>query len=153
MFRGVLAPGVGVEHVVERLHHLADALQVLRRRVGQRVAHAGELRVEHLGAQQILDLLVLLARLGGAPLVVAELADGTGGVVRQRVEFGLSHARRVVRVWKQGTALGADGLVEQLADLLQRAVELPATAQFAGTLTCAAAKGVQPVPAAGPASE
>ncbi len=51
----------------------ATAREVLRRRALQRVAHAGELRVEHLVAQQVLDLLVGLPRLGRAPLVVGEL--------------------------------------------------------------------------------
>ena len=45
------------------------------RRVLQGVAHPGELRIEHLLAQHVLDLLVRGACLGGAPLVVRQLAD------------------------------------------------------------------------------
>ena len=144
----VLAARVGVKHLVERLHHLADVLHVLRSRVGQRVTHAGELRVEDLRPQQILNLLVLLPSLGRTPLVVGEFAHGPGSVAGQRVEFGLGHARRVGRIGEQRPAFGLDRLVEQFADLLQRAVELATAAQFARTVAGPAAHCVEPVAAA-----
>ena len=74
----VLAPGVLVQQVVEVVEHLVDALTVLVGGVLQRLLHAGEALVEHLPAEQILDLLVLFARLLAAPVVVGQLLHGLG---------------------------------------------------------------------------
>ena len=153
LFRRVLAAGIGVEHVVERGHHLADALEILRRRVLHGVAHAGELRVEHLTAQQVLDLLVRLARLGRTPLVVGELPHRARRVARQLVEFGLGHPRGVRRFREQRAAFLLDRLVEQLAHLLQRAVQAGVAAQFAGAFAGPAAQLLQPGAAVGAAAQ
>ena len=132
LFLRVFAAGIGVEHVVERAHHLAHALEILRGRALHRLAHPGELRVEHLVAQHVLDLLVGELGLLGAPLVVAELPHRARGVVRQGVEFRFGHAGAVGRIGEQLAPFGLDGLFEQLLDLLERPVEAPAVAQFAG---------------------
>ena len=49
--------------------------------LSQRLLHAAELAVEHLPAQQVLDLLVRLAGLVAAPVVVAQLPHRPGRVV------------------------------------------------------------------------
>ena len=69
------------------------------------------------------ELLVRRARLVRAPVVLGELAHGARGVAGQRVELGLAQPRVVGRVGEQRGALLLDGRVEQLADLLERAVE------------------------------
>ena len=53
----VLAAGVGVEHRVEVGEHVLQSLQRLRVRVLQRLLEPAELPVEHLPAQQVLQLL------------------------------------------------------------------------------------------------
>ena len=127
---GVLAPGVGLEHGVQVGHHVPDPLELLRAGAGQGVAHSPELGVEHLAAEQVADLLVGGGGLGRAPLVVGELADGPRGVRRQLVQLGLGQAGRVRGVGEQGLALGVDGLVEQLPDPLEGAVEPSPLAQL-----------------------
>ena len=72
---GVLAEPVRLEHPVEVGEHLVDALAVLVGRVLHRLLHACEALVEQLPAEQVLDLLVVLAGLRGLPVVVAQLAD------------------------------------------------------------------------------
>ena len=57
---GVLAAGVGVEQVVEIVQHLVHAGPVLVGRVLERLLHSREALVEHLAAQQVPDLLVVL---------------------------------------------------------------------------------------------
>ncbi len=141
----VLAPGVGVEHLVERGHHRPDAFELLRGGVLQRVAHALELGVEDLAAQQVLDLVVGLPGLGRAPLVFGELADGPRRVVRQGVELGLGQPGRVVRVGEQRAPLLLQRLVEQLLDLVERAVEAAAAAQLSGALPGPAAQRLEAV--------
>lgn len=64
VLRAVLAARVLVQQVVQVVEHLVDRLPVLVGRVLQRLLHAGEPLIEHLPAEQILDLLVLLPRLG-----------------------------------------------------------------------------------------
>jgi hypothetical protein len=127
---GVLPPGVGLQHGVEVGDHVPDALQLLRAGAGQGVAHPLELGVEHLAAEQVADLLVGGGGLGRAPPVVGQLADGPGGVRRELVELGLGQAGRVRGVGEQGLALGVDGLVEQLPDPLEGAVEPSPLAQL-----------------------
>ena len=60
---GVLAAGVLVQQIIQIVEHFVDALTVLVGGVLQRLLHPGETLVEHLAAEQILDLLVLFARL------------------------------------------------------------------------------------------
>ena len=52
-----------LEQLVEVVEHLVDRGAVLVGRVLERLLHAGEPLVEHLAAEQVLDLLVVLARL------------------------------------------------------------------------------------------
>ena len=111
-----------VQQVVEVVQHLVDALAVLVGGALQRLLHAGEALVEHLAAQQILDLLVLFAGLRAAPVVVRQLLDGLGRRRRQRVELQFAEAGVVVQRAGQLLAFGQHGLVEQLLDLLQGAV-------------------------------
>ena len=55
---GVLAARVCVEHLVEVGHHVLDAAaSPAGSAFSQRLLHAAELAVEHLAAQQVLDLL------------------------------------------------------------------------------------------------
>ena len=119
---GVLAAGVLVQQVVEVVQHLVDALAVLVGGALKRLLHAGESLVEHLAAEQILDLLVLFARLRAAPVVVGQLLDGLGRRRRQRVELQFAEPGVVVQRAGQFLALGQHRLVEQLLDLLQSAV-------------------------------
>jgi hypothetical protein len=90
-----------------------------------RLLHRGERAVEHLPPQQVLDLLVGLPGLVRAPRVVLERPDGAGRVVGQCVELVLRQPGGVVGVGEQLAPLGDQGPVEQLADLLQRAVHPP----------------------------
>ena len=48
---GVLAAGVGIEHGVQRGHHVLDPLHGLRIGLGEGLPHAAELAVQHLTAQ------------------------------------------------------------------------------------------------------
>ena len=62
----------------------------------------GELRVEHLAAQQVLDLLVRLPRPpASASRTRRSSRTARAGVVRQRVELGLGQPRVVGRVGEQ----------------------------------------------------
>ena len=144
----VLAARVGVEHVVERVHHVAHALHVLLVGVGQGVAHAGELRVEQLAAQQVLDLLVLLRGLGRAPLVLGELLHGPGGV-----RAAARRARpRPCRALSDGSGNSAprsasSASSSSCAGLLERAVEPVVAAQLARPAHRPLAQRVQAVAA------
>jgi hypothetical protein len=119
----VLAAGVRVEQLVERPEHVLDPLHLLRAGVGERVAHAAELGVEHLAPQQVADLLVGLRGLGRAPLVVGELAHRPGGVVGELVQLGLGQPGGVGRVREQRPPLRGQRPVQQLLDPLQGAVQ------------------------------
>ena len=129
----VLALGVLVQQVVEIVEHLVDALAVLVGGVLQRLLHAREALVEHLAAEQILDLLVLFAGLAAAPVVVGELLDGLRRRRRQRLELQLVEPGVVVERAGQLLAFGQHRLVEQLLDLLQGAVEVVARQQLSAT--------------------
>ena len=118
----VLTAGVLVQQLVQVIEHLVDALAILVGGPLQRLLHAREALVEHLTAEQILDLLVLFAGLGAAPVVVGQLLHRLGGRGRQRVQLQLAEAGVVVQRAGQLLALGQHGLVEQLLDLLQGAV-------------------------------
>ena len=90
---------------------------------------------------------------GDAPVVLGELAHGPRRVVRQRVEFGLGQPGVVVRIGEQRAPLGLDRLLEQFADLLERAVEPPAFADLAPPLASLATQLVQAAPALGSPSQ
>ena len=143
---GVLAAVVRVDELREVGDHVLDRLHVLLGGVLQRVLHRREGAVEHLPAQQVLDLLVGLPRLVGAPRVVLERADGAGGVVGQRVQLVLGQPRGVVRIGEQLALLGGQRLVEQLADLLQGAVHPPGRAGPAQPLAHRTAQLVEAPP-------
>ncbi len=142
---GVLAAGMLVQQVVQIVEHLVDALTVLVGGVLQRLLHPGEPLIEHLAAEQILDLVVLLARLLAAPVVVGQLLHGLRGRRRQRLDPHLVEAGVVVERAGQFLALGQHRLVEQLLDLLQGAVKVVALQQLPAT---AVRLGGQPVGAA-----
>ena len=120
------------------LQHLVDRRAVLVGGVLERLLHAGEALVEQLAAEQVLDLLVVLAGLAALPVVVAQLADRGRGATAGRFSSCISrNARsRVVHVDVAGQllALLEHGVVEQLADLLQRAVEVVPLEQLAAPL-------------------
>ena len=118
-----------------------------------RLLHAGEALVEQLPAEQVADLLVGLAGLGGAPVVGVELADGAAGVGRQRVELHLAEAGVVGVLVGQRGALGLQRARQQLADLLQRAVEAVVALQAAAPLPHLAGQVVEPAPALHAAAE
>ena len=130
---GVLTAGMLVQQVIQIVEHLVDALAILVGGVLQRLLHPGEPLVEHLAAEQILDLLVLFPRLGTAPVVVGQLLHGLGRRRGQRLDPHLLEPGVVVERAGQFLALGQHRLVEQLLDLLQRAVKVVALQQFPAT--------------------
>jgi hypothetical protein len=120
---GVRALGIGVEHRVEPGHHVLDPLHRLRVGLLQGLLHAAELAVEHLPAEQVLQLLERFPGGGRAPLVVGEIPDRLRHVGRQRVKLGLAQPGIVTGIREQLGALLADRRVEQRPGLLQDAVE------------------------------
>ena len=135
------------EQGVQVVEHLPDPLDVARGHVLHRLLHPGEALVEHLPAEQVADLLVGLAGLGGAPVVGVELADRAAGVRRQRVELHLAEAGVVGVLVGQRGALGLQRACQQLADLLQRAVEPVVALQPAAPLPHLAGQVVEAAPA------
>ena len=152
LLRGVLAAGVRLEQVVQVRDHLADPLDVLGRRVLHRLLHALEALVERLPAQEVLDLLVGLARLGVAPVVVLQLGHGPRGRRGQRVELHLAEPGVVGVLGLQGVPLGLERPLEQLADLLQRPVEPVLALQLAAPLVEPAHEVVETLLVAQPAA-
>ena len=123
---GVLTPGVLLQQLVEVAQHLVDRDTVLLGGTLQRLLHAGEALVEDLAAEEVLDLLVGLARLAALPVVRRQLAHRGRRRGGQLVELHLAEGAIVVvhhHVTGQLAPLGEDRLVEQLAHLLHRAVE------------------------------
>ncbi|CAB4712892.1 unannotated protein [freshwater metagenome] len=124
---GVLTASVGVEERVEVLQHLVDRRAVLVGGALERLLHAGEALVEHLAPKQVLDLLVVLPRLAALPVVRRQLAHGGGGARRQAFELHLAQGAVAVvhlDVARQLLALLEQRAVEELADLLEGAVEV-----------------------------
>ena len=150
---GVLAAGVGIEHLVQVVQHLPDLLHRPRIRIGQGVAQAGELGVQHLRAQQVGDLLIGRSRLRRAPLVVGQLANRPRGVRRQRVQLGFGKPSGVGRIREQRGPFAFQRLVEQLPDLLQGAVQPGGVAQLPGSLPSSPAQRVQAGAAVHPAAQ
>ena len=141
--RDVFAAQVGVEHLVELAHHLANRRQVFRRHVLQRLLHALEHVAEHLLAQLLHEVVEGLARVRVHELVVHELAHHAARVVRQRVE-GLLLAvrdllqhvlhllrdvlllRRLVEALLDALALLLDDVAQLLADVVHGRVHVVA---------------------------
>ncbi len=141
---GAVAPLV--EQVVEVVEHLVDGVAVGFRGVLERVLHAGEALVEQLAPQQVLDALVVLARLRALPLVGRELTHRGSRRTRQRIELQLGECALAVveiDVARELAALGQHGPVEQLLDLGQGAVELVPLHQVAALLGDAAREVVE----------
>ena len=120
----VLAALAGVEQAVEVGQHLAQGGPVGVARVLQRLLHAGEALVEHLTAQEVVEL---------------HLSQGTVALVH-------------VDVARELPAFGQDCPVEELLDLLQRAVQVVRARQLAAPLGDTPRQLVQAglVPAAAP---
>ena len=124
---GVLALPVLVEELVEIGQHLRDGRAVLVARVLERVLHAGEPLVEQLAPQEVLDLLVRLLGGLGLPVVRTQRVHGSGRRAGERVERHLPQGPVAVvhgRVAGELLALFQERRLEQLLDLLERAVEL-----------------------------
>ena len=126
-----------LQQLVEVAEHLVDRGAVLVRGALQRLLHAREALVEHLAAEQVLDLLVGLTRLAALPVVRRQLADR--GRRRRRQVVQLHLAQRPVAVVHHHVAgellaLLEHGLVEQLLDLLQGAVEVVPLGELAPLL-------------------
>ena len=131
----VLAPGVGGEEVVEVAEHLLDALAVLGGGVLEGLLHPREALVEQLAAEEVLDLLVLLAGVAAAPRVVGQLGDRGRGGRRGSPSIRISAKPGVVvEVSGELLALGEHGLVEQAAHLVERAAERVLLQQLAPAL-------------------
>ena len=124
----VLLPGVGREQGVQIGEHVLDPLQRLGVRRLQGLLHPGELGVQHLPAQHLLDRLEGRPRLVRAPLVVVQRADGAGDVVGQRVQFQFGEPRVVALGAGQGLPLGGQRLVQCGPDLVEGAAEIAAPA-------------------------
>jgi len=58
---GMLAAGVGGQHLVQVAEHVLDPLHRLRVGIAHDLPHAPELAVQHVAAQQVLELLEGLA--------------------------------------------------------------------------------------------
>ena len=114
LFGRVLAPGVGREEVVEVAEHLLDPLAVLGCGVLEGLLHPREALVEHLAAEEVLDLLVLLAGAAAAPGVVGQLGD-RGGRRRRGSPSIRSSAKRASSSRSRASCLrsASTGLVEQ----------------------------------------
>ena len=127
---GVLTARVRGQHLVQVAEHVLDPLHGLRVRIAHGLPDAAELAVEHLAAQQVLELFEGLAGGGRPPVVVGELPDRLGRVGGQRVEVGFAQPGLVARVGEQLGALLPDGGVEQGAGLFEYAVEASAAADL-----------------------
>ena len=123
---GVLVARVRGQQGVEVGQHVLDPLHRLRIRRLQRLLHPGELRVEHLALQHLLDRLEDLLRLVGPPRVLVEGAYGAGHVVGNGVQLQLGEPGVVALGAGQGLALGGHRLVERRAHLVERAAEVTA---------------------------
>jgi hypothetical protein len=149
---GVLAAGVGGQHLVQVAEHVLDPLHRLRVGVLHGLLHAAELAVEHLAAEQVLELLEGPAGGGRPPVVVGQLPDGLRRVGGQRVQVGLAHPGLVARVGEQLGPLLPDGRVEQGTGLLEDAVEPPAAADLPLPVPHPAQQVIE-APPAGPVAE
>jgi hypothetical protein len=127
---GVLAAGVGGQHLVQVAEHVLDPLHRLRVGVAHRLPHAAELAVEHLAAQQVPEPVEGLPGGGGAPVVIGQLPDRLGRVRGQPVQVGFAQPGLVAGVREQLGALLPDGRIEQGAGLLENAVQPAAAADL-----------------------
>ena len=153
---GVLAEPTLLEQVVEVVEHVADRLAVGIRRTLEGVLHAGEPLVEQLAAEQLLDALVVGTRRGTLPLVVGQVVHGGGSAGGQVLEPHLGERAGVVihvDVADEVLALLEHGVVEELADLLQRAVEPVTAHQFCAPLAHSSRQVVETLLIAGAAAQ
>ena len=118
---------------VEVAQHLGDGGPVFVGGVFQHALHAFEALVQQLPANQVADLVVLLARLVGCPVVAVEFGHRGGGGGGQVLQRHLAHgAVEVVHVHVAGElpALGKHRVVEKLAHLVERALQVALLQQF-----------------------
>ncbi len=141
---GVLPAGMLVQQIVQILEHAVHALTVLVGGTFEGLLHPGEPLVEHLAAQQVTDLLVVLPGLRAAPVVVGELLHGLRGGGGQFLDPHLREPGVVVECACEGLAFLEDGPVEQLTHLAQRAVEVRPVQQLPPTPIRLRRKAVQP---------
>ena len=131
---GVLTATVLVQQLVEVAQHLVDRGTVLVGGVLERLLHALETLVEQLPAEQVLDLLVVGASLGAAPVVGAELLDRRRRARREVLQLHLGEGPLSVvhlDVARQLLALVEHRPVEELADLLHGPVQVVLAEQLA----------------------
>ena len=153
---GVLPHPALLEQLVEVAEHVADRLAVGIRRPLEGVLHSGEPLVEQLTAEQLLDALVVGARRGALPVVVRQVVHGGRGAGRQVLEPHLGERPVVVvhvDIVGEPLALFEHGVVEELANLLQRAVEPVTAHQFGAPLAHASRQVVETLLVAGAAAQ
>ncbi|SKY66486.1 Uncharacterised protein [Mycobacteroides abscessus subsp. abscessus] len=124
LLSGVLATIVGVEKFIEVCEHLGDGLTVLVGGTLERFLHPRETLVEQFPAQQILDLLEVLARLRVPPVVLRQFLDGLSSRGRQTPDLHLGETRVVVEIACELFALLEYRAVEKFSDLVERSVEV-----------------------------
>ena len=155
---GVLAALVLLEQLVEVVEHLVDRGAVLVGGVLERLLHAGEPLVEQLAAEQVLDLLVVLAGLAAAASRSRDSSLTAAAVEGGRFSSCISRNARSAssRSTSRASCLRSSSTraVEQLADLLERAVEVVPLQQLAAPLGDPAGQVVEAgLVAAAPAQE
>ena len=126
----VFTAGVLVQQFVEVVQHLVDGPSVLVGGILQGLFHTGQTLVEHLPAEQILDLLVCGFSLAATPVVFGQFLHGLRRRRRERLDLHLGEAGVVVERPGEFLALREHGFVEQLLDVLQRPVEVVARQQL-----------------------
>ena len=144
---GVVPRRMLLEQVVEVGEHLLHRGPVLLGGTFESLLHPGEALVEELATQQVLDLLVGLAGLAALPVVGRQLAHRGGGrrgeVVHQHLaEVAVPVVHRDVA--GQLASFGRDGLVQELAHLTERAVEVVALQDLAAPLGHPSGQVVEP---------
>ena len=118
-----LAALVLLQQRVEVGHHLPESEAALRRgHAADAVREVAELLVDHVALKAVLDALEGLAGLGRSPVVGGELLHGPSDVVGNVVEEGLAEPRVVGGVGEQRGPLGGEGLVEEVAQVVEQAV-------------------------------
>ena len=144
----VLPAGMLLQQGIQVIDHLLDPGAVLVGRVLQRLLHPREPLVQLLPAEQLGDLLVRLPGCAGAPLIVTQLVDRGRRRRRQILQLQFGESGVVVQIAGQLLAFGQHRLIEQLAYLVQRAVEAMALQQLLPLLGDPASQLIQtgPIP-------
>ena len=150
---GVLVAGVRGQQRVQVGQHVLDPLHRLRIRRLQGLLQSGELRVQDLPAQHVLDRLVRGPGLVGAPLIGIQGADRPGHVVGNGVQLQFGEPGVVAVGAGQGLPLGGEGLVQRGADLVEGAPEIAAAAGLGPQLRDLGGQPVQPALAVQPAAQ